>query len=166
MSSKNPPQKIVMPPEPNDPDGQPFHVYLEVDGAMTFWRKFATKEEALRAQVEFKRRVLRVRANLDPVRWGDTSDCPLTARITSLSRQGCFLQTAERSDAGTTVFVNLSLFATDAPAANATRTVRCEVRYCLDNIGLGLVFHDLSTADTSTLDRLIDRLAAEQEGSS
>lgn len=161
MSSNSQSQKILMPPVSDDPDGKPYHVYLETDGALTFWQKFATQEEAQREQAGPVRRVRRVITNLEPAYWGLAPDCQLQDRITSLSSQGCFLQTAEQVSARQTAYVNFP-FPRDE---GQTDPLRCEVRYCLEGIGLGLVFNDLSAEDSAALHRFVEDLAARQSES-
>lgn len=150
-----------MPPVEDDPDGLPWHVYLDTDGAMTFWHKFATREEAQRAEVGSPRRLRRVKVDLSPVAWGQTEECAQQGRVTSLSSQGCFLQTNERLRNSTDILLRLPL--PTSVGETELHTLQSQVRYCLEGIGLGLVFTSPGPEERAALNRLINDLVTREE---
>lgn len=96
-----------------------------------------------------KRRYERVRITM-PVEWGTDDNCPFQDRITSISVGGCFIQTPRALKAGRTV--SLRLFLSAGPA----RTLRGEVRYCLDRVGLGVEFRGLMEREKEQIAELVE----------
>ena len=89
------------------------------------------------------------RARVDiVVPWGRTEECHLMDRITSFSAGGCFLQAGHRAEPGEEVFVKFWV--------PQEKTLRCEVRYQLEGIGLGLKFTDLSEEERGVLAGLVE----------
>jgi Tfp pilus assembly protein PilZ len=96
-----------------------------------------------------KRRYERVRVSM-PVEWGTDDNCLWQDRITSICVGGCFVQTRRTMKAGRKI--SLRLFLSAGPA----RTVRAEVRYCLDNVGCGVEFLDLMERDKEQIAELVE----------
>ena len=69
-------------------------------------------------------------------------------RITSFSAGGCFLQTERAAGRGDVIFIKFWF--------PLERTIRCEVRYHMEGIGLGLEFKDLSEGERQVLGGLVD----------
>ena len=89
------------------------------------------------------------RAKVDiVVSWGRTEECYEMDRITSFSAGGCFLQTERPAGRGEQVFVKFWV--------PQERTLRCEVRYQMERIGLGVAFKDLSEGERRALGALVD----------
>ena len=82
------------------------------------------------------------------VSWGRTAQCYEMDRVTSFSAGGCFLQTEHRAERGERVFVKFWV--------PEEKTIRCEVRYQLERIGMGLEFTDLSDGERQVLGGLVD----------
>ena len=82
------------------------------------------------------------------VPWGRSAQCHHMDRITSLSAGGCFLQTERPAGRGEQVFVKFWV-----PREKA---IRCEVRYQMERIGMGVAFMDLSEGERRALGGLVD----------
>ena len=104
-----------------------------------------------------KRRYERVRVSM-PVEWGTDDNCVWQDRITSLSAGGCFLQTQMVMKAGRKI--SLRLFLSAGPA----RTLRGEVRYCMERVGLGVEFHGLMERDKERIAELVEFFRAAAPG--
>lgn len=85
-----------------------------------------------------------------PIDWGLTPDCLKHDRITSFSIGGCFLQTDEAVRALSLIYIRFYLSNT------GERIIRGEVRYHLDNVGLGVEFINLSERDKLNFQNLLD----------
>ena len=141
--------------QPADPDGLPWHVYLGDGTEFNFWRKFATKPEALLAEVSYARSARRALVNIDPTYWGLTEQCLEDGRITSLSVGGCFLATAADLRPGQVVYVRFAL-PRRAGQPGVPRTLDAQVRYHLPGVGVGVQFIHLAEEDRRNLARYID----------
>ena len=84
-----------------------------------------------------------------PVEWGVDDNCLWQDRITSLSIGGCFLQTKMVLPAGRKI--SLRLFLSAGPA----RTLRGEVRYCMERVGVGVEFLDLMESEKERITELV-----------
>ncbi len=82
------------------------------------------------------------------VYWGWTEDCPFLDRIISLSPGGCFLRTSQAAPRGTEVFVKFWL--------PDERTLRGEVRYHLEKMGVGVEFQRLGAEEAGRLEALVE----------
>ncbi|HEX8072116.1 MAG TPA: PilZ domain-containing protein [Pyrinomonadaceae bacterium] len=141
--------------QPDDPDGQPWHVYLDDGVELNFWRKFATKPEALQAELPYVRQSRRVRVNIDPTHWGLTEQCLEDGRITSLSVGGCFLATSVRVAPGQIVYLRFAL-PRKPGQPGVPRALQAQVRYHFaPAVGLGLRFLNLTEADERNLARYV-----------
>jgi PilZ domain len=138
-----------------DPDARPWHVYLDDGVEWQFWRKFATKPEALQAELPYVRQCRRVQVNIDPTHWGLTEQCLEDGRITSLSAGGCFLATAAQLVPGQIVYLRFAL-PRKAGQAGVPRTLEAQVRYHFPPaVGVGLQFVNLTEADERNLARYV-----------
>jgi len=82
------------------------------------------------------------------VYWGWTDDCPFLDRIISLSPGGYFLRTSQGAARGTEIFVKFWL--------PDERTLRGEVRYHLEKMGVGVEFQRLGSEEQAQLDALVE----------
>ena len=96
-----------------------------------------------------RRRHPRVKASI-PVDWGLTPECLKHDRITSFSIGGCFLQTEEALDAWSLIFIRFYLSNT------GERIIKGEVKYNLENVGLGVEFIEMTEQDRRGFQTLID----------
>lgn len=96
-----------------------------------------------------KRRHPRVRATI-PIDWGLTPQCLKHDRITSFSIGGCFIQTREAARPLTIVYIRFFL------SPEGERIIRGEVRYHLDEVGLGVEFINLTESDKQNFQALVD----------
>ena len=96
-----------------------------------------------------QRRHPRVRASI-PIDWGLTSQCLKHDRITSFSIGGCFVQTLEAAPPMTLVYLRFFL------SAEGERIIRGEVRYHLNEVGLGVEFINLTPGDRDNFQALVD----------
>jgi hypothetical protein len=141
--------------QPADPDGQPWHVYLDDGVELSFWRKFSTKPEALLAELPYTRQSRRARVNIDPTYWGLTEQCLEDGRITSLSVGGCFLATPAQLVPGQIVYLRFAL-PRKPGQAGVPRTLQAQVRYHFPPaVGVGLQFVNLTEADERNLARYV-----------
>lgn len=90
------------------------------------------------------------------VPWGWEDDCPYSDRMTSFSAGGCFLQTNKvrrMKDAprGKPIFIRFWL--------PDERILPGEVRYCLENVGVGIEFKGLSDEERGGLIELAEAYA-------
>ena len=88
------------------------------------------------------------------VYWGWTDDCPFQDRIISLSVGGYFLRTSQGAPRGTEIFVRFWL--------PDERTLRGEVRYHLEKMGVGVEFMKLGAEETERLDALVEHFRSQQ----
>jgi hypothetical protein len=95
------------------------------------------------------RRHPRVKASI-PIDWGLTPECIKHDRITSFSIGGCFLQTDETVDAWSIIFIRFYLSNT------GERIIKGEVKYNLENVGLGVEFIELTEPDKRNFQILVD----------
>jgi hypothetical protein len=102
-----------------------------------------------------KRRHPRVRASI-PINWGLTPECNRHDRITSFSIGGCFIQTGEAARPLTRIYIRFFLSNT------AARIISGEVRYHLDNVGLGIEFVNLTAGEKESFQALVDYYRAAQ----
>ncbi|HLL14361.1 MAG TPA: PilZ domain-containing protein [Pyrinomonadaceae bacterium] len=96
-----------------------------------------------------KRRHPRVKASI-PIYWGLTPECLNHDRITSFSIGGCFIQTRSAARALNLVYMRFFLSNT------GERIIRGEVRYHLEEVGLGVEFINLTEGDRQSFQSLVD----------
>lgn len=96
-----------------------------------------------------KRRHPRVKASI-AIDWGLTPECLKHDRITSFGVGGCFIQTAEVLNPLTIVYISFYL------SPNGERIIRGEVRYNLEQVGLGVEFLDLTESDKKDFQSLVN----------
>ena len=94
-----------------------------------------------------QRRYERVSADIY-VYWGWTDDCPFRDRIINLGVGGCFLRTDQSAPLGCPLFIKFWL--------PDERTLRSEVRYYLERVGVGVEFKGLSANETANLAALVE----------
>ena len=82
------------------------------------------------------------------VNWGWTEECPYSDRIISLSVGGYFLRTSRSSHKGQTVFLRFWL--------PEERTLRGEVRYHLERMGMGVEFKGVTDEESRMLEALVE----------
>jgi hypothetical protein len=82
------------------------------------------------------------------VHWGWTQECSYTDRVFSISVGGCFLRMGRPAETGQTLFIRLWL--------PEEKTLRGEVRYRLERIGVGVEFKGLTQADAAALEELAE----------
>ena len=82
------------------------------------------------------------------VNWGWTEECPYSDRIISLSVGGYFLRTSRSSRKGQTVFLRFWL--------PEERTLRGEVRYQLERMGMGVEFKGITDEESRKLEALVE----------
>jgi hypothetical protein len=96
-----------------------------------------------------KRRHPRVKASI-PLNWGLTPECLIHDRITSFSIGGCFIQTRVAASPLTVVYISFFL-------SNESERVICgEVRYHMEEVGLGVEFLQLTDDDRKNFQALVD----------
>ena len=95
---------------------------------------------------EEARRYTRVKVDIY-VPWGWTVQCPYNDRITSLSAGGCFIQTKQEAQPERTVYLRLWM--------PDERTLTGELRYSLENVGVGVAFKGLSDEEQEVLSGLV-----------
>ena len=96
-----------------------------------------------------KRRHPRVKASI-PINWGLTPECLKHDRITSFSIGGCFIQTAEPVRPLTKVYIRFYL------SNRGEQLIMAEVRYNLEEVGIGVEFKNLPEQDKSDFKALIN----------
>jgi hypothetical protein len=96
-----------------------------------------------------KRRHPRVKASI-AIDWGLTPECLKHDRITSFSIGGCFIQTAEALRPLTVVYIRFYL------SPEGERIIVGEVRYNLEQVGLGVEFLNLTAQDKKDFRALIN----------
>lgn len=82
--------------------------------------------------------------------WGVTEDCPRSGTITSLSVQGCFVQTKAAVNEDQPLFLNCWL------PSQRWLPLRGRIVYHLPRVGFGLIFTDLSDNDQEMVNLLLD----------
>lgn len=102
-----------------------------------------------------KRRHPRVKASI-PTYWGLTPECLNHDRITSFSIGGCFIQTRLAARPLNLVYMRFFLSNT------GERIIRGEVRYHLEEVGLGVEFINLTENDRQSFHSLVDYYRAAQ----
>lgn len=75
------------------------------------------------------------------------SDTIIT-RLPDISTKGMFINTAKRFPEGAVLNVRFRLVRTGAEVQS-----RCEVRYCLDGVGVGVEFVDISSEAVAAIER-------------
>ena len=103
-----------------------------------------------------KRRHPRVRASI-AIDWGLTPECIKHDRITSFSIGGCFIQTAEALNPLTVVYIRFYL------SPKGERIICGEVRYNLEQVGLGVEFLNLTESDQKDFQALVNHYRREQK---
>ncbi|HEY0101172.1 MAG TPA: PilZ domain-containing protein [Pyrinomonadaceae bacterium] len=96
-----------------------------------------------------KRRHPRVKATI-AINWGLTTECVKHDRITSFSIGGCFIQTAEVLKPRTLIYISFYL------SPNGERLILGEVRYHLEEVGLGVEFLNLNERDKRDFQELVN----------
>jgi len=96
-----------------------------------------------------KRRHPRVKASI-PIDWGVTPQCLKHDRLTSFSIGGCFIQTSAAVRPQTVIYIRFYL------SNKGERIIRAEVRYHLEEVGLGVEFVNLTTTDRKNFQALVD----------
>lgn len=104
-----------------------------------------------------KRRHPRVKASI-PIDWGQTPECLKHDRITSFSIGGCFIQTAEALKQTTAIYIRFYL------SPKGERIIHGEVRYNLEQVGLGVEFLNLTERDKEDFQALVDHYLKAQVG--
>jgi hypothetical protein len=102
-----------------------------------------------------KRRHPRVKASI-PINWGLTPECLKLDRLTSFSIGGCFIQTRTAARPLTHVYIRFFL------SNKGERIICAEVRYHMDQVGLGVEFLNLTEADKLSFQSLVEYYQAEQ----
>ncbi|HKP72613.1 MAG TPA: PilZ domain-containing protein [Pyrinomonadaceae bacterium] len=100
-----------------------------------------------------RRRHERVKASI-PIDWGLTPECLKHDRITSFSVAGCFIQTRESVAASTRIYMRFFL------SNKGERIISGEVRYNLEQVGLGVQFLDLTARDREQFETLVSHYRA------
>lgn len=96
-----------------------------------------------------KRRHPRVKASI-PIYWGLTPECLKHDRITSFSIGGCFIQTAEPVRPLTVVYIRFYL------SNRGEQLIVGEVRYNLEQVGIGVQFTNLPEQDKNDFEALVN----------
>jgi hypothetical protein len=96
-----------------------------------------------------KRRHPRVRASI-AIDWGLTPECLQHDRITSFSVGGCFIQTAEALSPAAIVYISFYL------SPKGERIIRGQVKYNLEQVGLGVEFLDLTEREREDFQSLVN----------
>ncbi|HEX8422110.1 MAG TPA: PilZ domain-containing protein [Pyrinomonadaceae bacterium] len=96
-----------------------------------------------------KRRHPRVKASI-AIDWGTTRECLKHDRITSFSIGGCFIQTAAALQPSTLVYIRFYL------SPKGERIIPAEVRYNLEQVGLGVEFLNLTERDKKDFQALVN----------
>lgn len=102
-----------------------------------------------------QRETRRIKTSLS-CNWGITEDCPRNGMITSLSRQGCFIQTKAAVSEGQPLYLNCWL------PSRRWFPLRGQIIYHLPRVGFGLRFNELTEAEAEMLEVLMDYYEAEQ----
>ena len=102
-----------------------------------------------------KRRHPRVKASI-PINWGLTPECIKRDRLTSFSIGGCFIQKREAARPLTRVYISFFLSNT------GERLIRAEVRYHLEQVGLGVEFVNLTATDKESFQSLVNYYQQQQ----
>ena len=84
------------------------------------------------------------------INWGLTPECLKHDRITSFSIGGCFIQTAEAVNPLTVVYISFYL------SPEGERIICGEVRYNLEQVGLGVEFLNLTERDKKDFQSLVN----------
>lgn len=95
----------------------------------------------------------RVKTKLDCI-FGVTEDTPRSGTVTSLSLAGCFVKTKVWATNAPNMHIRLWL-----ESKHDWLRLQGAVLYHLDHIGFGLLFRDLSPADESILQMLVEQSA-------
>lgn len=82
--------------------------------------------------------------------WGTTRECLKHDRITSFSIGGCFIQTAAALQPSTLVYIRFYL------SPKGERIIPAEVRYNLEQVGLGVEFLNLTERDKKDFQALVN----------
>lgn len=82
--------------------------------------------------------------------WGLTPECIKHDRITSFSIGGCFIQTTEALKPLTLVYIRFYL------SPKRERIIPAEVRYHLEQVGVGVEFLNLTERDKKDFQLLIN----------
>lgn len=85
--------------------------------------------------------------------WGRTEDCPFRDRILNLGVGGCFLRTDQTVPPGSPLFIKFWL--------PDERTLRGEVRYQLERMGVGVEFKGLARDEAANLAALVEHFLKE-----
>ena len=95
------------------------------------------------------RKFRRVRTTI-PCGWGASEDAPRNGIVTSLSINGCFVQTKAGISEGQAVHVNCWL-----PTERWLR-LRGYINYHLPQVGFGLLFADFTPGELEAVNLLLD----------
>jgi len=82
--------------------------------------------------------------------WGATESCTRGGKITSMSPDGCFVQTKAEAADGQELFVNCWL------PTERWLMLRARVKYSLPKVGLALAFVGVTEAEAELLSMLLD----------
>ena len=96
-----------------------------------------------------KRRHPRVKASI-PIDWGLTPECLKHDRISSFSIGGCFIQTREAAHPLSVVYIRFFL------SSKGERIICGQVRYHMEEIGLGVEFINLTAGDREDFQSLVN----------
>ena len=95
--------------------------------------------------------------------WGDLSitfegsSHTISLRTPDISTRGMFINTSHSFPQGTVLKITLRL-----PRTGYTVRVRAEVRYCLEGVGIGVEFVDISPEAKAEIEKALGPLAGEQ----
>jgi hypothetical protein len=101
-----------------------------------------------------QRRHERVSVDIN-VYWGWADDCPFRARIINLGVGGCFIRTDQAASRERPVFIKFWL--------PEETTLRGEVRYHLERMGLGVEFKGLTRSEAASLAALVEHYREDSE---
>ena len=82
---------------------------------------------------------------------GSSQEIPV--RVPDISTRGMFINTAKYFPQGAVLKITFRLVRTDVIIS-----VRAEVRYCLEGVGIGVEFIDISEADQDAIERELRRV--------
>ena len=81
---------------------------------------------------------------------GSSQDIPV--KVPDISTRGMFINTAKYFPQGAVLKISFRLVRTDVVIS-----VRAEVRYCLEGVGIGVEFIDITEADQDAIERELKR---------
>ena len=91
--------------------------------------------------------------------FGPTPDAPRSGTITSIGPRECFVKTKATVMEGQSLYVRVWM-----PDRRWLR-LSGKVKYHMDRVGFGVIFHDLTDEQTADLARLVEELRRQHEDS-